>query len=55
MISEAIGRTELQAKDGFHTWVASQNELRRQTGRFGLTDAEAITLHDHHSPRTRSL
>ncbi|WP_112262441.1 hypothetical protein [Lentzea terrae] len=45
VIGNAIGMTELQAKDGFHTWVASQNNLRHQTGRFGFTDAEANTLH----------
>jgi hypothetical protein len=45
VIGGAIGMTELQAKDGFHTWVASQNDLRHQTGRFGFTDAEANTLH----------
>jgi hypothetical protein len=45
VIGDAIGMTELQAKDGFHSWVASQNDLRHKTGRFGLTDAEANTLH----------
>ncbi|MFI6100866.1 hypothetical protein ACIA8G_35400 [Lentzea sp. NPDC051213] len=45
VISDAIGMTELQAKDGFHTWVASQNDLRHKTGRFGFTDTEANTLH----------
>ncbi len=45
VISDAIGMTELQAKDGFHTWVAGQNDLRHKTGRFGFTDAEANTLH----------
>lgn len=45
VIGEAIGMTELQAKDGFHTWVASQNDLRHKTGSIGFTDAEANTLH----------
>ncbi|WP_157984565.1 hypothetical protein [Lentzea terrae] len=45
VISDAIGMTELQAKDGFHTWVANQNDLRHKTGRFGFTDAEATALH----------
>lgn len=45
VIGDAIGMTELQAKDGFHNWVASQNDLRHQTSRFGLTDAEASALH----------
>lgn len=45
VIGDAIGMTELQAKDGFHIWVASQNDLRHKTGRFGFVDAEANALH----------
>lgn len=45
MIGDAIGVTELQAKDGFHTWVTSQNDLRHKTGTLGFTDAEATSLH----------
>lgn len=46
VIGEAIGMTELQAKDGFHCWVSRLNDLRRTTGTLGFTDAEADALHD---------
>lgn len=45
LIGTAIGMTGLQAKDGFHAWVTSQNDLRHKTGSIGFTDAEAIVLH----------
>jgi hypothetical protein len=45
VIGAAIGMTELQAKDGFHTWVSKLNDLHHTTDRFGFTDAEANALH----------
>ncbi|WP_394614501.1 hypothetical protein JNUCC0626_32100 [Lentzea sp. JNUCC 0626] len=45
VIGDALAMTELQAKEGFHAWLESQNNLRHTTGRFGFTDAEADMLH----------
>lgn len=36
--------TKTEVRDGFHTWITSQLDLRRRTARFGLTDVEAAEL-----------
>jgi hypothetical protein len=40
----AMEMTETEARDGFHTWIAGQVNLRRRTGTIGLAEAEANEL-----------
>lgn len=43
-IGTALVMTETAARDGFHTWITGQRDLRQRTGTIGMTDAEAEEL-----------
>jgi hypothetical protein len=38
--ADGMGITETEARDGFHTWIASQVDLRHRTGSIGHADDE---------------
>jgi len=44
-IGAAMGKDEIEARDGFHGWLAGQANLRYRTGTFGFTIEEAEELH----------
>jgi hypothetical protein len=43
--ANALAISEAEARDGFHTWIASQVDLRHRTGSIGLADDEAAELY----------
>lgn len=44
-VGTAMGFSETQARDGFHSWIADQVTLRRRSSALGITDAEADELY----------
>lgn len=44
-VGTALGITETEARDGFHTWISGQVDLRRSTGTIGLTETDADDLY----------
>lgn len=43
-IGAAMGLTETEAREGFHSWMNGQLDLHRRTDTIGLTEAEATHL-----------
>jgi hypothetical protein len=44
-VGTALDITETEARDGFHTWITGQADLRRRTGTIGLTETDADHLY----------
>lgn len=45
-IGSAMAMTEIEARDGFHAWIAGQLDLQRRTDTIGFTNTEAAKLYD---------
>jgi hypothetical protein len=43
--ADAMGATEAEARDGFHSWIAGQVDLRHRTGSIGIADDKAAELY----------